>query len=79
MLAKVEGERGDMVCYILESSLEGQKGQEDVGCGLVQSNLAVNVMRKVQVEGLRRPTWMGSGGAEVPSRLLNVSHLRIFH
>ena len=47
-----------MACYILESSLGGQNGQEDLGRGLVQAELLAEVVKKAQIDLLRRPTWI---------------------
>jgi hypothetical protein len=35
MIANTVGDRGDKLCYILERCLGGQKGQRDLGRGLV--------------------------------------------
>ena len=39
MIANVVGDRGDRLCYILERCLGGQKGQLDLGRGLVHLEL----------------------------------------
>ena len=39
MIANMVGDRGDRLCYILERCLGGQKGQQDLGRGLVHLEL----------------------------------------